>query len=97
VADYLMPTSAEREKLMRNIAWQRRLATIVFLPMIPFAIIRLLPDMPLWITVAVAVVPISVMLGMIIYTSFLLRCPRCKTWVGVAAPKCASCGLKSKV
>lgn len=97
MTDYLMPTAAEREKLARNMAWQGRLAAIVFLPMLPLAIIRLVPDMSLWMTVSVAALPISVLLGILIYTSFFLRCPRCETWVGVAAPKCASCGLKSKV
>lgn len=97
MTDYLMPTAAEREKLARNMAWQQRLLAILPLPFVSFAILQLVPDMALWMSIIVAAVPAAVMLGIIFYTSFFLRCPRCKTWVGVAAPKCASCGLKSKV
>lgn len=97
MTDYLMPTAAEREKLARNMAWQQRLLLLLPLPMVSFGITRLLPEMGLWLTVIVAALPIALMIGIIIYTSFFLRCPRCKTWVGVATPRCASCGLKSKV
>ncbi len=96
MADYLMPTATEREKLARNFAWQQRLLLLLPLPMVSFAIIQLVPDMELWMTATVAALPIALMLGILVYTSFFLRCPRCNTWVSIAAPKCASCGLKSK-
>lgn len=41
---------------------------------------------------AISVLAAVIGLGLLVYLSFFLRCPRCSSWIAI--PKCPSCGLK---
>jgi rRNA maturation endonuclease Nob1 len=45
--------------------------------------------------IALAAAALFVMLSLVAYISFRLRCPRCSSWIPLPSPrsKCTSCGL----
>src|SRR5690348_15341386 len=94
MADRYLPTEQERAAISEILSWRARLVVILIFSMLSAALGRLIVTGNGWPAVALAGAGLVVLLGAIVYVSFFLRCPRCKSWVGVAVPKCASCGLK---
>jgi hypothetical protein len=45
--------------------------------------------------IALAAAALLVLLSLVVYVSFRLRCPRCSSWIPLPSPrsKCTSCGL----
>jgi hypothetical protein len=89
-----LPTEQERVGIGRITAWRSRLPFLVLVPMALLVGGQLLADDGGWPLVIIAGALLLIMLSVVVHVSFFLRCPRCSTWVGVAVPKCASCGLK---
>jgi len=94
MSDRYLPTDQERTKIDRITSWRHGLMIAGFIPLLLIGVDRLIPEHASWLSVALAVAGVAVLLGVLIYASFFLRCPRCASWVGVVVPKCASCGLK---
>jgi hypothetical protein len=97
VNDHFLPTEREQAKIAKIAAWRKRLQIVVFVPVLVLVLDRLFLGYEGWVLTALAVGLFVLMLSLIVYTSFLLRCPRCSTWVSVGVPKCATCGLKYDV
>jgi protein-S-isoprenylcysteine O-methyltransferase Ste14 len=92
--DRHLPTTPERARISRLLAWRSGLALLSFLPMSVMVFALAWRGDSDWPLIIVAACVLLVMLGLLAYVSFGLRCPRCATWTGVAVDRCASCGLK---
>lgn len=87
----------EQEKIAKLRFWRNGLALTGLLPMsvVVFSLLwRGESDWPVFIFAATMML---ILLGLIAYVSFGMRCPRCATWIGIAVNRCASCGLKFEV
>lgn len=84
------PTDDERRKLKAIQAIRQR-AVLVIVALVPFLLVvsRFTPNVIIKMTLAVGAVAAG--LGILLYLSFGLRCPRCRGWISM--PKCPSCGL----
>lgn len=92
--DRNLPTDQERAKVERIASWRRRLLLVPIIPLAVIGLSRLVPEEHEWLMLGLAITAVAVLLIVLGYASFGLRCPRCASWVGVAVSKCASCGLK---
>ena len=89
-----LPTDPEQVRIDRITAWRSRILLVLVIAFALFGVSRFLPEEREWVAIGIAAVMLVVLLGVIGYVSFGLRCPRCSSWVGVSVPKCASCGLR---
>ena len=94
MTDRFLPTEQERAKINRITSWRSRVLLFSTFPLAALGISRIVPEEGMWLATGISIVAVAVMLGVAGYISFGLRCPRCSSWVGIAVPKCASCGLR---
>src|SRR5690242_11307641 len=86
-------TDSERAKLERINS--TRISLVVLMLLCSSSVIILhyaIPDRYETLKVFLAIALAVVVLGMLIYLSFCLRCPRCSGWIAI--PKCPACGLR---
>ena len=91
------PTASEKSALKRLASLRTGMLVALLASPCVLALSRLYPgDVAGPILDGVAVL---MLLGMLVYTSFCLRCPRCSSWIPVPSSrsKCMSCGLSLKV
>jgi Kef-type K+ transport system membrane component KefB len=89
-------TAAERKALKRIASIRTGLLAPIFACVAVILLSRQIRSEPA--AIALAGSALVVMLSLVVYISFRLRCPRCSGWIPLPSPssKCTSCGLSLK-
>jgi hypothetical protein len=93
--NHYQPTARERASLKRHWALRRGLVILPFSALLFFGASRLVPEESATLLIGILVMCVLTTLGPLLYVSFLLRCPRCKGWIGLGSSICLGCGLKT--
>jgi hypothetical protein len=91
------PTASERSALKRIASLRTGMVVALLASLCVLALSRLYPGEVAGLILNGAAV--LTLLGLLVYTSFCLRCPRCSSWIPVptSRSKCTSCGLSLEV
>lgn len=89
------PTVRETVALRRHWVLRRCIAVLPFAILFFVGATRLVPEDHTAALITIAVIAGLVTVAPLIYISFLLRCPRCNGWIGLASSMCLGCGLKT--